>query len=154
MLHRKALEGISLFAGNARPGPVEIQKSKHTPPGAHLVHNLLEEMCDHINQYFETETPLYLAAYAMWRLNWIHPFDDGNGRTSRAVSYLVLCARLGMGPLPGKRTIPDQIVENRDPYFEAIEEADEAWKDGQIVLTKMQALLARLLVDQLNSATL
>jgi Fic family protein len=153
-LHRKALEGISLFAGNARPGSVEIAKSKHTPPGAHLVHNLLEEMCDHINEHFETATPLYLASYAMWRLNWIHPFDDGNGRTSRAVSYLILCARLGMGPLPGKRTIPDQIVENRDPYFEAIEEADEAWKEGRIVLTKMQALLARLLIDQLNSAAL
>jgi len=89
-----------------------------------------------------------------WRLNWIHPFDDGNGRTSRAVSYLVLCARLGMGPLPGKRTIPDQIVENRDPYFEAIEEADEAWKEGRVVLTKMEALLARLLINQLNSAPL
>jgi Fic family protein len=158
-LHRRALDGISLFAGNTRPGPVEIQKSKHIPPGAHLIHSLLEEMCDHVNEHFETAAPLYLASYVMWRLNmwrlnWIHPFDDGNGRTSRAVSYLVLCARLGMGPLPGKRTIPDQIVENREPYFDAIEEADEAWKDGGILLTKMETLLGRLLINQLNSASL
>jgi hypothetical protein len=153
-LHRKALDGISLFAGNARPGPVSIEKSRHTPPGAHLVHSLIEDMCDHINEQFVRATPLYLASYVMWRLNWIHPFDDGNGRTSRAVSYMVLCARLGMGPLPGKRTIPDQIVENRDPYFEAIEEADEAWKEGTILLGKMEALLGGLLINQLNSAQL
>jgi Fic family protein len=151
-LHRKALDGISIFAGNARPGTVEIEKSAHTPPGAHLVHNLIEEMCDYVNDQFDRQTPLYLASYVMWRLNWIHPFDDGNGRTSRAASYLVLCARLGMGPLPGKWTIPDQIVRNREPYFEAIEQADEGWKADNIVLTKMEALLGRLLINQLNSA--
>jgi Fic family protein len=122
-LHRYALDGISAFAGNARPGPVEIEKSKHVPPGAHLVHELIEEMCDYVNDHFERSSPLHLASYVMWRLNWIHPFDDGNGRTSRAISYLVLCCRLGMGPLPGTRTIPDLIVENRTPYFDAIEAA-------------------------------
>jgi hypothetical protein len=114
-LHRYALDGISAFAGNARPGPVEIEKSKHVPPGAHLVHELIEEMCDYVNDQFERSSPLHLAAYVMWRLNWIHPFDDGNGRTSRAISYLVLCCRLGMGPLPGMRTIPDLIVEHGRP---------------------------------------
>jgi hypothetical protein len=36
-LHRRALEGISSFAGVFRPGGIEIKGSKHTPPGAHLV---------------------------------------------------------------------------------------------------------------------
>lgn len=151
-LHRYALDGISAFAGNTRPGPVEIQHSKHVPPGAHLVHELIEEMCDYVNAHFETASPLHLASYVMWRLNWIHPFDDGNGRTSRAISYLVLCCRLGMGALPGSRTIPDLIVENRLPYFEAIESADAAWKENRIAVDVMEALLGRLLIDQLNSS--
>src|SRR4051794_5416532 len=36
-LQREALNGISMYAGNYRPGGVEIGGSKHTPPGAHLV---------------------------------------------------------------------------------------------------------------------
>jgi Fic family protein len=67
--------------------------------------------------------PLHLASYVMWRLNWIHPFTDGNGRTSRAVSYLVLCIRL-RALLPGKLTIPEQIEQDKTPYYRALEAAE------------------------------
>ncbi len=149
-LHREALDGISSFAGNTRPGPVEIQNSKHVPPSAHLVYELIEDMCDYVNRNLETTTPIHLAAYLMWRLNWIHPFDDGNGRTSRAISYLVLCVKLG-GSLPGLKTIPDYIVDERDPYYDAIEAADEAEKEGRLDVTAMEDLLEQLLQQQLDS---
>ena len=85
-LHRRALEGISFFAGVFRPGGIEIQGSQHQPPGAHLVPELLEQMCDYINENWAKASALHLAAYILWRMNWIHPFVDGNGRTSRVVS--------------------------------------------------------------------
>jgi hypothetical protein len=44
-LHREALAGISTFAGLYRPAGVSIEKSKHVPPGAHLVAELVEDMC-------------------------------------------------------------------------------------------------------------
>jgi Fic family protein len=84
----------------------------------------------------------------MWRLNWIHPFADGNGRTSRIVSYVVLSVRAG-SLLPGTPTIPDQIVDNREPYFEALDTADLAFKTGQVDVSKMEELLASLLANQL-----
>jgi Fic family protein len=84
-LHREALAGISSYAGNFRPAGVKIEGSRHEPAGAHLVPELIEEMCDYVNEHWEASTPL-LAAYIMWRLNWIHPFADGNGRTSRVLS--------------------------------------------------------------------
>jgi Fic family protein len=34
---------------------------------------------------------IWRAAYALCRLNWIHPFAGGNGRTARAFSYLIIC---------------------------------------------------------------
>lgn len=119
-LHREALAGISVFAGNFRPGGVEIQGSRHAPVGAHLVPELVEDMCDYVNDHWEQSTPIHLASYVMWRLNWIHPFADGNGRTSRIVSYVVLSIRAG-AILPGTPTIPDQIVDNRNPYFDALD---------------------------------
>jgi len=53
-------------------------------------------MCDHINENWAKLSPLHLAAYTLWRMNWIHPFVDGNGRTSRAVSYLRALRSLGL----------------------------------------------------------
>src|SRR5215472_1383521 len=105
-LQRIALEGISAYAGNFRPAGIEIKGSKHQPVGAHLVPGLVEELCDYVNDNWGKKSPIHLCAYILWRLNWIHPFTDGNGRTSRAVSYLVLCVGLGYR-LPGARTIPE-----------------------------------------------
>lgn len=86
----------------------------------------------------------------MWRVNWIHPFAGGNGRTSRAVSYLVLCSKLGFR-LPGTNTIPEQIVANRQPYYSALDAADAAWADGRIDVSEMEQLLAEMLSNQLAS---
>jgi Fic family protein len=85
---RKALEGISAYAGVFRPASVKILGSKHEPPGAHLVAALVEGLCDYVNENWNSSTPIHLAAYVMWRLNWIHPFADGNGRTSIILSFL------------------------------------------------------------------
>jgi Fic family protein len=148
-LHRVALEGISAFAGNFRPAGIEIQGSKHTPPGAHLVPELVEDMCDYVNGNWSTSSPVHLAAYVMWRLNWIHPFVDGNGRTSRVLSYVLLCIRLGYR-LPGTMTIPEQIERDRNPYFRALDDADEACKRGQLDVSAMVSVIESLLAKQLT----
>lgn len=149
-LHREALNGISEFAGNWRPASVGIEGSAHQPVGAHVVPEHVEELCDYLNDHRSDTTPIHRAAYAMWRLNWIHPFSDGNGRTSRIFSYVVLCVGLGFA-LRGANTIPDQIVANRKPYFDALEQADAAWKTGQIDVSAMEELLKRMLAVQLTS---
>jgi Fic family protein len=149
-LHREALRGISGYSGNWRPGGVEIEKSDHTPPEAHLVPMLVEDMCDYVNDNWN-KTPIHLGAYCMWRLNWIHPFADGNGRTSRMLSYVVMSIRAGY-VLPGTPTIPYYIVENRNPYFAALDAADASLKEtGEPDLSKMEELLSRLLAKQLAS---
>lgn len=149
-LHREALNGLSQFAGNWRPAGVEIGQSKHTPPGAHLVAELIENMCDYVNENWGSKSPIHLAAYVMWRLNWIHPFDDGNGRTSRAVSYLVLCVRSGMA-LPGRNTIPEQISTNKEPYYKALEIADEADRAEKVDVSVLEELMSNYLAAQLVS---
>jgi Fic family protein len=108
-LHRIALDGISAYAGVYRPAGIEIGGSKHEPVGAHLVPEQLEEMCEYVNDNWKSASVLHLAAYVLWRLNWIHPFTDGNGRTARAASYLILCLRLGY-PLYAPASVPAQIA--------------------------------------------
>ena len=150
-LHRIALEGLSPYAGNFRPGGVSIGKSKHTPPAAHLVPGLIEEMCDHVMDRFAEDSALHLCAYVMWRLNWIHPFTDGNGRTSRALAYYVLCGRVGY-LLPGHKTVPEQIAADKPPYYAALEAADAEHLAGKLDLSALEALLGGQLAEQLLSA--
>ena len=150
-LHRLALDGLCPYAGNFRPGEVKIGKSAHQPPSAHLVPSLIDEMCDYVMDNFATAQALHLCAYVMWRLNWIHPFTDGNGRTSRALSYYVLCAKVGYR-LPGHQTVPEQIAADKAPYYAALEEADKHWSGDRLDLSALEALLDQCLATQLLSA--
>src|ERR1039458_10228474 len=70
--------------------------------------------------------PTTLAAYALWRLNFIHPFIEGNGRTARAACYYLICMKAGK-LLGGRKTVPERIRENRDPYYAGLHAADHGW---------------------------
>ena len=150
-LHRVALDGLDRYAGNFRPSDVRIGQSKHVPPEAHLVPGLVEELCDYVNEQFDKQTALHLCAFVMWCLNWIHPFTDGNGRTSRAVAYYVLCAKAG-DRLPGRETVPEQIAADRKPYYDALEAVDQTCEGAKFDLTAVEELLDRCLARQLLSA--
>lgn len=158
-LHRKALEGLSGYAGNWRPADVEIAESTHAPPLAASVPALVEDMCDYVNENWQSRSAIHLSSFVMWRLNWIHPFTDGNGRTSRAVSYLVLCAR-SAALFPGATTIPEQVVHNRGPYYSALEAADRRLAahlskglEGfpEDVVSDMESLMQGMLAVQLRA---
>ena len=57
---------------------VFIQNSKHRLPEVAFVPSLVRDSVDWINR--ETgRSALERASYALWRLNWIHPFAGGNG---------------------------------------------------------------------------
>lgn len=142
-LHRVALQGLTAFAGNWRPAGIQIEGSKHQPVDAFLVPEKIEELCDYVHENWN-RSPIHLAAYALWRMNWIHPFTDGNGRTARAVSYLILSVKLGYR-LPGTRTIPEKIAADKTPYYRALEAADAG--DLRPLEDLLSTLLAKQLLD-------
>ena len=92
-----------------------------------------------------------LCAYVLWKLNWIHPFSDGNGRTARAVAYVVLSIKLD-SLLPGAPTIPEQIAGDKTPYYTALESADLGLKSGQIDVSNLENMLEGMLAKQLLNA--
>lgn len=145
-LQRLAVEGVSAFAGVYRASGVEIGGSRHKPPPAYVVPGLVEELCDYVDEHWG-RSAIHLAAYVMWRLNWIHPFVDGNGRTSRALGYFLLCARLG-ARLPGTHSLPELIARDKGPYYAALEAADAAADEGRLDLSSLERLLERLLARQ------
>lgn len=146
-LQQSAIEGIYPCAGQYRHCEILIDKSGHTPPPFVSVGPLVQDMCDYANSH--ADNAIHCAAYLMWKVNWIHPFCGGNGRTSRAVSYLALCVCHGL-ILPGKTTVPEQIESDKAPYYAALESADESFRHGELNVSMMEQLIERLLIKQLS----
>jgi len=61
----------------------------HTPPPAEQIEDSVRRICDFANQKLDTSyTPPVLRAIVIhFALAYLHPFEDGNGRTSRTMFY-------------------------------------------------------------------
>lgn len=147
-LNRLAVAGLVATPGAFRTSAMVIEHSPHAPPPYEDVAGHIDDLCDYVASEWAERSAIHLAAYVLWRLNWIHPFEDGNGRTARAASYLVLCVKLGY-KLPGSRTIPEFIARDKTPFYKALDAADAAWKKGVLELTAMEELLKSCLAAQL-----
>ena len=151
-LNHAAAVYLSEHPGRYRPHDVKINNSEHRPPSWTDVGTLTDEFLQTLRQRWDASDPLWLAAFCLWRINWIHPFAEGNGRTARAVCYYVLCVKFGMW-LPGANIIPQQIRANRQPYYRALARADRAFgENGSIELPDMYDYLSGLLKAQLETA--
>lgn len=142
-LNHHAIACLHVHAGEYRPCEVEV--GDHQPPPHYLVPELMNEMINDLNRHWDSVPPIVLGGYALWRLNWIHPFINGNGRTARALCYYVFCLRAGGFP-PGMRPLPVLIRENREDYLEALQEADRGQLDGdEGFLNPVISFLARIM---------
>jgi Fic family protein len=151
-LHAVAMEGVHPLAGTFRNAPVKIGGSDHEPPHHLMVADEVSDLCSYVNENWQSKTPIHLCAYTLWKLNWIHPFADGNGRTARAVAYVVLSVKLD-SLLPGTNTIPDQIAADKRPYYSALEKADHALKaTGKIDVSALEEMLSGMFAKQLLEA--
>jgi Fic family protein len=149
-LNYAAVANIAQFGGRYREEPIYV--GNHRPPHFRDVPNHMDRFFSVIHENWTThDHPTLLAAYALWRLNWIHPFVEGNGRTARAACYYLICVKQGR-LLPGKKIVPERIRENRDPYYAALQAADRAWDEGQFDVTQLADFLANLLKSQLSEA--
>jgi Fic family protein len=65
------------------------------PPPSEEVEHLIDDLCQFCNQ--DTLPPLLQAAIAHAQFETVHPFEDGNGRTGRALVQVIL-RRRGIAP--------------------------------------------------------
>lgn len=91
-IHALVLHGINREnAGRYRTVPVRISGSTHTPPQPYLLDKQMEDFMLRFGEMeAQGEHPVLIAAYLHEVLVRIHPFIDGNGRTSRLLMNLYL----------------------------------------------------------------
>ena len=80
------------------------------------------------------------AVYAHLYLAWIHPFDDGNGRTARLVEYLIL-ARSGAIPIPAAHLLSNHYNLTRDQYYRELDQASRSNNATGFLQYAIQGLL-------------
>jgi Fic family protein len=85
-LQDAALKGIHPLSGTFRNTPIVISGSSHAPPDQYSVPEEVAELCSYVNNHWDDSSAIHLGAYILWKLNWIHPFADGNGRTQCSAS--------------------------------------------------------------------
>jgi len=90
-IHNLILRGIMPeYAGKYRNVQVMIKGSSYTPPQPFLVAKQMEEYFEWFMINKNRLHPVILAAEMHEKLVTIHPFIDGNGRTSRLIMNLIL----------------------------------------------------------------
>ncbi len=90
-IHSIVLKSIDKAnSGIYRNVPVLISGSRHVPPPPYLLAKLMEEYFLFYEENKDQLHPVVLAAEMHERLVTIHPFIDGNGRTSRLIMNLIL----------------------------------------------------------------
>ncbi|MGC2776429.1 MAG: Fic family protein [Bradyrhizobium sp.] len=101
---------------------------------------------------WKTGDAVDVASYALWRLTWIHPFSNGNGRTAIAFAYACLCLKLGAW-LPGKETIVDLITADPERCQDVLRTTDRgmARPTDEPDLGAIKAYLDDLLLRQMRT---
>lgn len=119
------------FAGRFRNAGVRIAGAGFIPPNALKIEALLEELIQWANDAHNPLPCIVKAAVFHHRFVWIHPFFDGNGRTARLSSNLLLM----------KEGFPPAIIlkNDRKKYYDALEKANQG-SYAKLALLFMQAL--------------
>jgi len=116
-LHKIILKNIDdSAAGVFRTTNVRILGSVHIPPNPLKIPSLIK---DFFEWYYENKHKMAipeLAAYAHYKFVCIHPFIDGNGRTSRLLMNLILM----------QNGYPPAVILNidRKKYYRVLKQAD------------------------------
>lgn len=125
-LHKILVKGVR--GGQADPGNYrkvqnyivnsQTKEVIYTPPPALAVPYLMKEFVDWISSVADL-SPILIAGVAQFRFVHIHPFLDGNGRSARLLSTLILY-KTGYD---FKRlfTISEFYDKNRPQYYQAIQ---------------------------------
>jgi len=134
-LHKIVVKGLQR-EGSKRPGKyrdtnLKIAQAQHTPPDYMKVHDYMEEFFEFVNRKDPAKYDLIKTALAHHRFVWIHPFDNGNGRVVRLLTYAMLIKQ-GFNVQSGDRIINPTAVfcADRGKYYHYLSIADQGDKES------------------------
>lgn len=135
--------------GRYRDGPVYIGEAYEGPP-AGWVHDLMAMLIDWLGS--STDHPLVRAALLHLNVLAIHPWFDGNGRTSRVAATLELL-RAGIRA-PELVNIEPYLASHRDEYVSRLQAAHgPTYRPEEHSATEWVDYIVRISTDRLSIDT-
>ena len=108
-----------------------IRKLRFSPLSAWEMPRAMDILCENCTKALNHEEydPLILIAIFVLDYVCIHPFNDGNGRTSRLLTSLLLYRS---GFFVGKYISLEKLIEeNKVGYYEVLQLSSEKWREDQ-----------------------
>lgn len=114
---------------------IQVHVGDYLPPQPYQIPNLMGELVSWIkNPEPQDLSPILYAGIAHYQLVAIHPFEDGNGRTTRLLTTLMLIQNgYDMTKL---FALESYYNRDRKAYYEALSSADKYRIEGQPDLTR------------------
>ena len=104
-------------------GNLHTKKINYIPPDAYKVPGLIDELLDWLNNSTDEMYPVIIAGILHYELVRIHPFIDGNGRTSRLMATLILS--IHKFNIDNYFTLDEYYNQDRQAYVDALKSADK-----------------------------
>ena len=104
-------------------GNLHTQEINYMPPDAYKVPGLVDNLLDWLNNSADEMYPVIIAGILHYELVRIHPFVDGNGRTSRLMATLILSVH--KFNINNYFTLDEYYNQDRQAYVDALHSADK-----------------------------
>ena len=104
-------------------GNLHTQEINYMPPDAYKVPGLVDDLLDWLNNSADEMYPVIIAGILHYELVRIHPFVDGNGRTSRLMATLILSVH--KFNINNYFTLDEYYNQDRQTYVDALHSADK-----------------------------
>ena len=127
------LHALVMSHGKAKTTPTQYRDGQNVirdgmtgaivymPPEAHDVPALMKSMVQWLNTQQQVPCPI-IAGIIHYQFATIHPYYDGNGRTARLLTTLIL--HLGGYDLKGLYSLEEYYAQNLSAYYQAISVGD------------------------------
>lgn len=138
--HRILMHKLLDRSGKYRSGAVGVLKGSkvsHIAPPSSRLPELMGNLFKFIEINKKKLSPLILSAIAHYEIEFIHPFEDGNGRIGRLWQHVILRYYH-----PAFEVVPFEslIRENQTRYYRILEKCDKAGDSTEFILFSLGIL--------------
>lgn len=141
--HDTLMKNLIESSGKFRSKNVGILKGnivKHVAPKPAMVSKLINDLLTWTKKENHLH-PLVVSSIVHYEIEFIHPFEDGNGRIGRFWQTLLLSK---FDPLFRFIPIESVIEKNQKKYYKALEESDKEGESTAFIEFMLQTILTAL----------
>jgi Fic family protein len=122
--HYVLMNGLVNHPGKLRKSQVGILKGQqvaHVAPGYDMVPELMNDLFDYLKR--DTDLEIIKSCVFHYEMEFIHPFEDGNGRMGRYWQTRLL---MSVNPIFEFVPIEKVIKDNQEEYYKVLEASDNS----------------------------